>query len=704
METIKRDMADFGLVFGDLISDGQIHRCKSTAKSKKNQDGWYVVKEFNGKFYGNYGCWIRGESRNSSGQGTVNNLKIWEELKQIQEYEREEREKQGKIKAQHFITECVPAAEHPYLSVKKIKPYGILQNKEQLIIPCWNKNKEITSYQTIDKNGKKKFMYGGLVGGSCFPIIGSEQLTCVCEGLATGASIAEATGFKVLIAFNAGNLGKVADQVIGNVLICADNDWTKKQNTGVETAKNLGYNYVFPTEIKGSDFNDMASEQGLEAVRDAIIKGRVVEKYEEKDKEKIEIPLPTGILKDIAGYYNQTAIKPQPLFAVATGLMYGSVILGRRYKTDFDNYTSNYFLLIAKSGTGKDHPKTVIRRLLSASNLAWLERGGGFTAANTVVKSLGKQPLQISFFEEIGQKLCEAANHGRSNASGMFRQLLDVWSSCHSAVVGDEFSDGTVPRAKKPALTIVGLTTPREFFDKAVNESLIEQGFINRLLPFISNEERTVTKLIKKKNQPLLDKITAWTHKHLPVGGEKDELRNYITDPGDEYKQDPEKGELINIPFTNEAVDFLNECEKTVLKMSDELEKRFLEDMPSRMREITMRISLIYCLMNDCERINTDHTKWSWQLIKVLYDRYIANVKKHLSGSDYEKMKMEALKALRKKPVKPRDMPKTKPFSKWDKKTRTEILLELQDAELVDQTKIKTGKRGAGTLMWTAVK
>jgi len=190
----------------------------------------------------------------------------------------------------------------------------------------------------------------------------------------------------------------------------------------------------------------------------------------------------------------------------------------------------------------------------------------------------------------------------------------------------------------------------------------------------------------------------------MPVG--TGELGSLISDPGDEYKKNPDQGNTTMIPFTDESVDFLNKCEETVIDMSFKLEKAGLDDMPSRLREITMRLGLEACVMDDGNEIDIDYVKWAWELIHGLYKEYINKVKKHLSGSDFEAMKLEALGSLRKagkSGIKPSTMPKTAPWSKWDKKIRAEILSELLDSGLADQTKIKTGKRGPGSMVWVAI-
>jgi hypothetical protein len=71
-----------------------------------------------------------------------------------------------------------------------------------------------------------------------------------------------------------------------------------------------------------------------------------------------------GVLNTVVDYYNQTALQPQPGFAVQTALCIGSVILARRFKTVPDNFSSLYFLNISGAASGKEHNKTVVTRVL----------------------------------------------------------------------------------------------------------------------------------------------------------------------------------------------------------------------------------------------------------------------------------------------------------------------------------------------------
>lgn len=118
---------------------------------------------------------------------------------------------------------------HPYLSRKGVKSYGLRLYNNCLLIPLHNENKEVESLQFINSNGEKWFKKDAITKG-CFFIIGSiENKIYICEGYATAASIHEATNTPTVVAFNANNLIHVT-KIFRNkypnaeIIICADND------------------------------------------------------------------------------------------------------------------------------------------------------------------------------------------------------------------------------------------------------------------------------------------------------------------------------------------------------------------------------------------------------------------------------------------------------------------------------------------------
>lgn len=130
-------------------------------------------------------------------------------------------------------------SEHPYIKCKGIMPHGVkvfrgsltirdMDCNGALMLPT-KLNGKITSLQFINRDGDKRFLSGGEKGGYPIGKIVAGEPVCVCEGFATGASIHEATGHAVVVAFDAGNLRKIAEALRAKnpdavIVLCADDD------------------------------------------------------------------------------------------------------------------------------------------------------------------------------------------------------------------------------------------------------------------------------------------------------------------------------------------------------------------------------------------------------------------------------------------------------------------------------------------------
>lgn len=197
-------------------------------------------------------------------------------------------------------------AGFPYLRDKGIAVPAVLANarinrfkdEDRLVIPMYDRPNHIVNRQAIDANGGKFFLPGGEVGGAYGKIAAPNADwtggVYLAEGFATAASIHMATGKPVVIAFNAGNLPKVAAKMAqilpknAPVYIAADNDASQ---TGIkkatEAAQVLGNRarVVMPEfgaddmarfqakhgrDTLPSDFNDLHELRGLDAVQSAL--------------------------------------------------------------------------------------------------------------------------------------------------------------------------------------------------------------------------------------------------------------------------------------------------------------------------------------------------------------------------------------------------------------------------------------------------
>jgi putative DNA primase/helicase len=129
---------------------------------------------------------------------------------------------------------CIAADNyHPYLQKKRLKPYGLKQYRDALIVPVYSCiDGKIMSVQFIEANGSKRFLTGGNSKGYfAARRYKTGERIIIAEGWATSQSLAQhwhVEGWHIC-AFNAGNLLAVAKALrksypFAQIVIAADND------------------------------------------------------------------------------------------------------------------------------------------------------------------------------------------------------------------------------------------------------------------------------------------------------------------------------------------------------------------------------------------------------------------------------------------------------------------------------------------------
>jgi len=156
-----------------------------------------------------------------------------------------------------------------------------------ILVPLMNQLGLLQNFQIIFTDGKsKRFFTNGRKSG-LFHIIGEitpDVPIVFCEGYATGASLHMATGWPVVVCFDAGNMPVVAELFSahhnGGKIFAGDNDWEtaleeNKKNTGLikcQDAARVGRGTWCVPQFNGdaaglSDFNDLHVAEGLQVVK-----------------------------------------------------------------------------------------------------------------------------------------------------------------------------------------------------------------------------------------------------------------------------------------------------------------------------------------------------------------------------------------------------------------------------------------------------
>jgi putative DNA primase/helicase len=271
---------------------GKIERFHVHGDKSDSKNGWCILF-LEGLPAGSFGNWKSGSSETWSAipYAKMNraerdaNRRNMEAAKTEREAEAARLRSVAKAKAAKLWGEAgMVRVDHAYLASKRIKPYGIRQLREQLVVPvCVDDT--ITSLQLIQPDGSKKFLTGGEIKGGYFLIGEYGGTLCIAEGYATACSIHEATGHAVAVAFNAGNLEPVARSLRSKfpearLILCADDDQRTEGNPGLtkaQTSAQAVSGWLAGPDFTGcdlstepTDFNDLHRLRSAEAVKQAI--------------------------------------------------------------------------------------------------------------------------------------------------------------------------------------------------------------------------------------------------------------------------------------------------------------------------------------------------------------------------------------------------------------------------------------------------
>lgn len=266
----------------NFICDGELHRFRVESDNKGSRNGWYVL-HLDGVPAGAFGSWRAGLAVNwcSKGQDQLTET----ERRQLRErLERAKVVRQSRLKQRHATAaqrarkmwhDSKPAdTNHPYLLVKQIEPFRARQIGTALVLDIRDTRGELSSLQFIQPDGSKKLMAGGAKQERFIPVtaLSNPETVLICEGWATGATLAESQpGAMVIAAIDAGNLPAVAVAIRQkwpscDLIICGDDDRKTEGNPGIvaatKAAKLSAARLAIPEWPEGcpenlSDFNDL---------------------------------------------------------------------------------------------------------------------------------------------------------------------------------------------------------------------------------------------------------------------------------------------------------------------------------------------------------------------------------------------------------------------------------------------------------------
>ncbi len=357
-------------------------------------------------------------------------------------------------------------------------------------------------------------------------------------------------------------------------------------------------------------------------------------------------PLP-GILEQIARYHQETAPYHVRPYAVASALALGSTLCARRYATSAANFTSLYFLVAGKSGTGKEHVRKVIGRVLRAIDAPNLIGANTFTSASAIFTSLLAAPQQVAVIDEMGQFLGAATGFGESSGrkDEVLTTMMELYGRLDDFAQTPQYAGLTLSKAQaeqakrktieRPALTFVGLTTPDMWYG-ALESTRIASGFLNRFC-VIELENYTRSRRQPTVAQDVPDLVQAWGRQVLSPLYELDSLTKLT-----------ELAAPRTLAITETAARCFGSFEDYCASLADRLERERLGELPMRSAEQAMRLALMAALAvdPDADAVDSDAAEWGVLIAGHMLAKLVPAVRDRMADNPLAKLRKRFLAAV----------------------------------------------------------
>lgn len=194
---------------------------------------------------------------------------------------------------------------------------------------------------------------------------------------------------------------------------------------------------------------------------------------------------PPGILDDIVGYINRTAVRPQPPLAVAGAFSLAATICGRNYESASGLRSNLYVVGMGPTGCGKNHARDAIKKILHQADLGDLIGGEELASGQAILSRVSMTPSVIFQLDEFGLLMEAVQNPNSGNhVAAIMSTLMKLFSSAHVVYYGTEYADQDKrPRVsiEYPCVNIHATTTPETFY-RAMRSKHVVSGYLNRLV------------------------------------------------------------------------------------------------------------------------------------------------------------------------------------------------------------------------------
>jgi hypothetical protein len=350
---------------------------------------------------------------------------------------------------------------------------------------------------------------------------------------------------------------------------------------------------------------------------------------------------PRGAVGKLTQYINETAIRPQPILALAAALCAIGTLAGRKYRSPSNLRTNLFAISLADSGAGKNHSRQIIDRLFSDFLGAEKKIGGSKIASGSgLLSALHRSPSILFQIDEFGMFLGAMLDkRGPKHLIEIMSHMTELFTSSNLTYHGIEYADQRDrPRQEivQPCLSVYGTTVPGHFW-KALESSNAVDGSLARFLVFESEENYPDDQNAPEKDPPV-ELIDLLARINEGIGGIASALDGGHTP------------ELMHVSYDDAATKMIKDMKLDTTKKLRALEGTPFTSFWARRDELTIKVAMIHAIGCDPENpiINTYDVEFARAIVDRSINQLVDGVERYVSDNAAENFSKRVIEIVRK--------------------------------------------------------
>jgi hypothetical protein len=345
-------------------------------------------------------------------------------------------------------------------------------------------------------------------------------------------------------------------------------------------------------------------------------------------------PEPKGGLRLVRELMRGASYRDIPALSLGGAISLGAAVVSNRLKLK-DSWPNCYVLNVAGTGSGKNTPYKVIKRILSPEHgLDHLIGSGGYKSSPAIVKDLLGRRERLDLIDECSA-LFDMIRTGGSFQSDMIDVLNMLWTDSSTLFIGPEGMMKEKVSVWHPCVSALLSTTPLGL-SSSVNKGFMSKGFLPRTLIFHEAEYGAY------RDEPVLDegalaRAVSLFAEVQAVSGDQAGKRNLMAP-----KPDPRE---IPIDRAGDALlrDYWRRQAEDIEKDMPEFERDFM----TRRGEHVTKLSLIHGALNGL-RVNEDDVRWAIDTVAAVWHNSLPLLPTLSAENAQESNTMRVLAIIRK--------------------------------------------------------